>query len=67
MLAEDDHVIVHSRYSGIGLPVAWVVIDIVRIQDGVLIETLGRNSGRGDKKKQSKSGNPMFGSSFPSS
>src|SRR5262249_18038042 len=48
ILAEDDYVIVHSRYSGNGLPAAWIVADIVRIKDGIL-RTLGRHSGRGDK------------------
>ena len=38
IMAEDDYVIVHSRYSGTGLPAAWMVIDIVRIKDGILIE-----------------------------
>ena len=32
ILAEDDVVIVHSRYSGHGLPAPWIVADIVRIR-----------------------------------
>jgi len=38
ILAEDDYVIVHSRYSGNGRPSAWVVIDIVRMESGILAE-----------------------------
>ena len=37
-LAEDDFVIVHSRYSGHGLPAPWIAADIVRIENGVLAE-----------------------------
>jgi hypothetical protein len=37
-VAEGDFIIVHGRYSGIGLPVNWIVADIVRMQDGVLVE-----------------------------
>jgi len=37
-LAEGDFVIVHGRFSGIGLPRNWIAADIVRIADGVLAE-----------------------------
>jgi predicted SnoaL-like aldol condensation-catalyzing enzyme len=36
--AEGDFVIVHGRYSNTGLPVNWIVADIVRIENGVLAE-----------------------------
>ena len=65
ILAADDYVIVHSRYSGIGLPAAWVVIDIVRMKDGILIEHWDVIQDEATKE-QSKSGNPMFGTSFSS-
>jgi predicted SnoaL-like aldol condensation-catalyzing enzyme len=65
ILAEDDYVIVHSRYSGTGLPAAWIVIDIVRIKDGILIEHWDVIQDEATKE-QSKSGNPMFGTSFSS-
>src|SRR5204863_2218130 len=32
IMAEGDSVIVHGRYSNTGLPVNWVVVDIVRIE-----------------------------------
>src|SRR5712675_3502549 len=38
IVAEKDFVIVHGRFSGIGLPVNWMAADIVRIQDGVVAE-----------------------------
>src|SRR5258707_15613519 len=38
ILADDDFVMVHSRYSGHGLPAPWIVADIVRIENGVLAE-----------------------------
>jgi predicted SnoaL-like aldol condensation-catalyzing enzyme len=38
ILAERDYVSVHGRYSGIGQPANWIVADIVRITDGVLVE-----------------------------
>ena len=51
ILAQDDYVIVHSRYSGNGLRAAWIVADIVRIKDGILVEHWDINSGRGDKEQ----------------
>ena len=56
---------VHSRYSGIGLPAAWVIIDIVRTKDGILAEHWDVIQDEATKE-QSKSGSPMFGTSFPS-
>jgi predicted SnoaL-like aldol condensation-catalyzing enzyme len=31
IVAEDDYVIVHGRFSGTGRPVSWIAADIVRI------------------------------------
>src|SRR5271163_667526 len=33
ILAEGDYVIVHGRFSNIGLPVNWIAADIVRLND----------------------------------
>src|SRR5258706_6760978 len=66
ILAEDDFVIVHSRYSGHGLPAPWIVADIVRIENGVLAEHWDVIQDEATKE-QSKSGLPMFGTSFPKS
>src|SRR6201993_5610903 len=38
IVAENDFVIVHGRFSGIGLPANWIAADIVRVKDGRLIE-----------------------------
>src|SRR5213082_3471015 len=38
IVADGDFVIVHGRFSGIGLPVNWIAVDILRIKDGILIE-----------------------------
>src|SRR5712672_1369787 len=64
ILAEDAFVIVHSRYSGHGLPDPWIVADIVRIENGVLAEHWDVIQDEA-MKEQSKSGLPMFGTSFP--
>jgi predicted SnoaL-like aldol condensation-catalyzing enzyme len=64
IVAEGDLVIVHGRYSGIGLPVNWIVVDIVRIKDGVLVEHWDVIQDEATEE-QSKSGAPMFGKTFP--
>ena len=64
ILAEGDFVIVHGRYSNTGLPVNWIIADIVRIENGILVEHWDGHPGRSHKKK-SKSGRPMFGDKFP--
>lgn len=38
MLADGDSVMVHGQFSGIGQPANWIVVDIVRLVDGVLAE-----------------------------
>src|SRR6202522_1995355 len=38
IVAERDFVIVHGRFSGFGAPVNWIAADIVRIQNGILVE-----------------------------
>ena len=58
--AEDDCVIVHSRYSGNGRPSAWVVIDIVRMQSSILAEHWDVIQDEATEA-DSKSGKPMFG------
>jgi predicted SnoaL-like aldol condensation-catalyzing enzyme len=64
ILAEGDFVIVHGRFSDFGLPVNWIAADIVRIQDGVLIEHWDVIQDEATRER-SKSGHPMFGSAFP--
>jgi predicted SnoaL-like aldol condensation-catalyzing enzyme len=64
IVAEGDFVIVHGRFSGIGLPVDWIAADIVRINDDVLVEHWDVIQDEATEE-QSKSGAPMFGKTFP--
>jgi predicted SnoaL-like aldol condensation-catalyzing enzyme len=63
-VAEGDFVILHGRFSGLGLPVNWVVADILRIEDGILVEHWDVIQDEATRE-QSKSGRPMFGDSYP--
>jgi len=63
IVAEGDFVIVHGRFSGIGLPVNWIAADIVRIKDGILVEHWDVIEDEATQE-QSKSGQPMFGEKF---
>jgi predicted SnoaL-like aldol condensation-catalyzing enzyme len=63
IVAEGDFVIVHGRFSGIGLPVNWIAADIVRIKDDVLVEHWDVIEDEASRE-QSKSGLPMFGEVF---
>jgi predicted SnoaL-like aldol condensation-catalyzing enzyme len=38
IVAENDYVIVHGRFSGPGRPRNWIAADVVRVADGVLAE-----------------------------
>ena len=60
IVAEGDLVIVHGRFSGFGAPVNWIAADIVRIQNGILVEHWDVIQ----DEAQSKSGLPMFGNVF---
>jgi predicted SnoaL-like aldol condensation-catalyzing enzyme len=64
-VAEGDYVMLHGRFSGIGQPAAWIVVDVVRMADGRLAEHWDVVEDEATKA-QSKSGRPMFGESFPS-
>jgi len=64
ILANEDFVIVHGRYSGFSQPTAWIVVDILRIKDGILVEHWDVIQDEASRE-QSKSGLPMFGDTFP--
>ena len=64
IVANGDFVIVHGRYSGLEQPANWIVADIVRIKDGVLVEHWDVIQDE-VTQEQSKSGLPMFGDKFP--
>jgi len=63
IVAEGDLVIVHGRFSGFGAPVNWIAADIVRIQNGILVEHWDVIQDEASRE-QSKSGLPMFGNVF---
>jgi predicted SnoaL-like aldol condensation-catalyzing enzyme len=63
-VAEGDYVLLHGRFSGMGLPVNWIVVDVVRVEDGKLKEHWDVIEDE-SSKASSKSGLPMFGSTFP--
>ena len=64
IVAEGDYVIVHGRFSGFGQPVNWIAADVLRIENGILVEHWDVIQDEATKE-QSKSGDPMFGDSFP--
>ena len=64
IVAEDDYVIVHGRFSGHGRPVPWIAADIVRVENGRLAEHWDVLQDEATKA-ESKSGRPMFGVTFP--
>lgn len=64
ILAEGDLVIVHGRFSKFGPPVNWITADIVRLNDGILVEHWDVIQDEATEE-QSKSKAPMFGDSFP--
>ena len=64
IVADGEFFIVHGRFSGFGLPVNWIAADILRIEDGVLVEHWDVIQDEATRE-QSKSGNPMFGDTFP--
>lgn len=63
IMAEGDYVMVHGRFSNIGLPKAWVTLDIVRVENGLLAEHWDVIQDE-VSEAESKSGKPMFGETF---
>ena len=64
IMAEGDFVIVHRRFSGFGAPVNWIGADILRIQNGMLVEHWDVIQDEATEE-QSASMRPMFGTTFP--
>ncbi len=64
ILAEDDFVIVHGRFSNTGRPTAWIAADVVRVEDGRLAEHWDVLQDE-VSAAESQSGLPMFGATFP--
>ena len=65
IIAEGDYVLLHGRYTGLGLPANWIIVDIVRLENGKLAEHWDVIQDEATKES-SKSGLPMFGKTFPS-
>ena len=63
IVAEGDVVMIHGRFSGFGQPTAWIAADILRIEDGILVEHWDVIQDE-VTRKSSKSGLPMFGDKF---
>jgi predicted SnoaL-like aldol condensation-catalyzing enzyme len=64
IVADGDFVIVHGRFSEFGAPASWIAADILRIENGILVEHWDVIQDEATRE-QSKSGRPMFGNSFP--
>ena len=64
IVADGDFVIVQGRFSGMGQPVNWIAADILRIEDGIMIEHWDVIQDEATQE-QSKGGFPMFGDKFP--
>jgi predicted SnoaL-like aldol condensation-catalyzing enzyme len=64
IVADGNFVIVHGRFSGFGASVNWIAADILRVEDGVLVEHWDVIQDE-TTEEQSKSGAPMFGKTFP--
>lgn len=64
IVAEGEFVIVHGRFSGRGPLPNWIGTDILRIENGVMQEHWDVLQDEATQE-QSKSGLPMFGTSFP--
>jgi predicted SnoaL-like aldol condensation-catalyzing enzyme len=65
IVADGDYVIAHGRFSGHGLPAAWIAADVVRFEDGRLAEHWDVIENEATRS-ESVSGLPMFGDRFPS-
>jgi predicted SnoaL-like aldol condensation-catalyzing enzyme len=64
ILANGDFVMLHGRFSGLGPGIPnWIVVDIVRVENGVLAEHWDVIEDE-VTKAESKSGLPMFGDKF---
>jgi len=64
IIAEGDLLMLHGRYINVGQPAAWIVVDIVRIENGRLAEHWDVIQDEATRAA-SRSGLPMFGKKFP--
>jgi predicted SnoaL-like aldol condensation-catalyzing enzyme len=61
--ADGEFVILHGRFAGHGLPRNWVVADVVRLENGLMVEHWDVIQDEATAA-ESKSGLPMFGTEF---
>jgi predicted SnoaL-like aldol condensation-catalyzing enzyme len=62
-MAEGDMLMLHGRFSGLRLPANWIVVVVVRIENGLLAEHWDVIQDEATRES-SKSGLPMFGGSL---
>ena len=65
ILAVGNLLMLHGRFSGLGLPANWIVVDIVRLENGLLAEHWDVIEDEATRET-SVSILPMFGTAFPS-
>ena len=63
-VAEGDFVMLHGRFTGLGQPANWVVVDILRLENGVMVEHWDVIQDEATREG-SAGGYPMFGDQFP--
>jgi predicted SnoaL-like aldol condensation-catalyzing enzyme len=64
IMTDGDLVMVRGRFSGHGQPANWIVVDLLRVKDGILVEHWDVVEDEATRE-QSVSGLPMYGESFP--
>ncbi len=64
IVANGNSVMIHGRFSGFGQATSWIVVDILRIENGLLAEHWDVIQDEATAES-SKSGQPMFGKTFP--
>ena len=64
IVADGEYVMLHGRFSGLGQPRNWIAADVVRMENGKLAEHWDVLQDEATQA-ESKSGRPMFGTSFP--
>jgi predicted SnoaL-like aldol condensation-catalyzing enzyme len=64
ILAGGDFVMMHGRFSGRATPPNWIVVDILRVENCILVEHWDVIQDEASRAL-SKSGHPMFGKTFP--
>jgi predicted SnoaL-like aldol condensation-catalyzing enzyme len=64
IVADDNIVMLHGRFANVGQPADWIVVDVVRLEDGLLAEHWDVIQDE-VTAEESVSGLPMFGDTFP--